>query len=73
MVTYGFIQVHKIHYIGTFALILRRKLLRIFLGITTLLRKIFLQMDVIGIYIKSLFGQNKYLIYIKIPPKCKIS
>ena len=51
LVAQGFFQVHRVYYIETFAPTIRRKSLRIFLAITTLLGMIILQMDVIGAYL----------------------
>ena len=51
----------------TFAPIIRRKSLRIFLAIATMLGMILMQMDIIGAYLESALGQNKQPIYMKIP------
>lgn len=50
----------------TFTLTIRYKALRIFLVIATILKMIFIQIDIIGAYLKSALEQNKQLIYIKI-------
>ena len=66
-------QVYEINYIETFVPTIKRKLLRIFLAITTLLGMILVQIDIIGAYLESAFSQDYHLIYIKIPQDCKIS
>ena len=48
LVDQGFSQVHGIDYTKTFVPTIRHESLRIFLAITTLLRMIILQMDIIG-------------------------
>ncbi len=62
-----FSQVHGIHYTETFTPTIRYKSLKIFLLIVAMLRIMFLQMDIIEVYIKSKFSQNKLLISMKIP------
>lgn len=71
LVVQSFAQVHGIDYIETFATTIRQKSLRIFVVIATMLGMIILQIDVIGAYLESSFGQNEHLIYIKIPQRCK--
>lgn len=70
LVAQKFFQVHGINYTEIFALIIRCKLLRIFLAIATILEMIFMQMDVISAYLESALGQNKQPIYMKIPQGC---
>lgn len=72
LVAQGFSEIHGIDYIETFASIIRRESLRIFLAVATLLEMISLQMNIIGAYLESVFGQNNHLIYMKILQKCKI-
>lgn len=63
---------HKIDYIKTFAPIIRRNSLKIFLVIAILLKMIILQIDVINAYSKSALGQGNYSIYMKIPQNWKV-
>lgn len=51
---------------------IRQELLRIFLAIATILGMIFLQMNIISIYLESSFEQGNHLIYMKISQKCKV-
>lgn len=51
---------------------IRRKSLRIFLAIAILLGMIFLQINLIGAYLESFFGQDEYPIYMKIFQRCKV-
>ena len=51
----------------TFAPTIRCKSLRIFLAITIMLGVVLIQIDFIGAYLESVFGQNKQPIYMKIP------
>ena len=55
----------------TFASTIRRKSLRIFLAIATMLGMILIQMDVIGAYLESALDQNEQPIYMKIPQGCQ--
>ena len=70
LVVQGFYQVHGIDYTETFAPTIRRKSMRIFLAIATMLGMILIQMDVIGAYLESAFDQNEQPIYMKIPQRC---
>lgn len=63
---------HEIDYIETFALTIRRKSLRIFLAIAIIMEMIFIQIDVVGVYLKSALGQNKQPIYMKIFQGCSV-
>ena len=49
-----------------FAPIIRRESLRIFLAIVVILGIIFMQMDIIGAYLKSTLSQNERPIYMRI-------
>ena len=51
-----FSQVYKINYIETFVPTIGRELLRIFLAITTMLKMILIQIDVISTYLESAFA-----------------
>lgn len=51
-----FSQVYEIDYIEAFVPTIRRELLRIFLAITTMLKMILIQIDVISIYLESAFA-----------------
>ena len=72
LVAQRFSQVHGIDYTKTFVLTVRRKSLRIFLAIAIILEMIFIQMDIIGVYLGSALGQNKHPIFIKIPQRCLV-
>lgn len=50
-----FAQRHEINYIEIFALIIRCKSRRIFLAIVTIMSMIFIQIDMVKVYLKSLF------------------
>ena len=63
---------HGIDYTETFAPSIRWEILEIFLVIAIMLKMILLQIDVIGDYIESSFGQKDQPIYIKISQKCRI-
>lgn len=51
-----FSHVYKINYIETFVPTIRRELLRIFLAITTMLKMILIQINVISTYLESAFA-----------------
>lgn len=59
LVAQRFSQIQGIDYKETFALIIKCKSPRIFLAIATMLKMIFIQMDVIDAYLKSAFDQNE--------------
>lgn len=65
-----FLQVYNINYTETFVPILRRKSLKIFLELATMVGMTLLQINVISAYPDSSFGQNNHHIYMKIPQKC---
>ena len=71
LVAQKFYQIYGIDYIETFAPTIRRKSLRIFLAIATMLGLILIQIDVIDVYLKSALDQNKQPIYMKIPQECQ--
>lgn len=54
-----FFQVYKIDYTKIFTLTIRHESLKIFLAIATILEIILIQIDVIDVYLKSIFSQNK--------------
>ena len=58
VVAQGFSQVYGIDFKETFAPTIKQELLKIFLAIATMLGMILLQIDVIGAYLESIFGQN---------------
>lgn len=60
---------HRIDHIKIFAPTIKYELLRIFLAIATILKIIIIQIDVIRVYLKTVFNQNKPLIYINIPQR----
>ena len=64
---------HEIDYTEIFTLTIRHKLLKIFLTIAILLEMIILQIDIIGAYFESFFGEHNHLIYMKILQRCKVS
>ena len=71
IVAQGFYQVHGIDYTETFAPIIRRESLIIFLAIAIMLGMILIQIDVISAYLKSALDQNKQPIYMIIPQGCQ--
>lgn len=50
---------------------MKKKLLRIFLAISCLLKLIVEQVDIVGAYLKSLLTDNDLLIFMKLPPEMK--
>lgn len=66
IVALEFSQVHNIDYIEIFSSTIRRKSLRIFLAIATIIKMIILQIDIIGVYLESALSQNNQPIYMKI-------
>ena len=58
IVAQSFLQVHGIDYTETFALIIRRETLKIFLAIFIMPKITLLQIDIIAAYIESLFSQK---------------
>lgn len=66
LIAQSFSQIYRIDYIKIFALIIKCKLLNIFLAITILLKIIILKIDIINAYLESFLGQNNHSIYIKI-------
>lgn len=68
LVVQGFLQVQGIAFLETFAPTVRRKSLQIFLAISAMLGLIIHQVDIVGAYLESLLDDNKFLIYMKLPP-----
>ena len=68
LVAQGFSQVQGIDFSETFAPTVRRKSLQIFLAISAMLGLIIHQVDIIGAYLESLLDDNKFPIYMKLPP-----
>lgn len=58
---------HKINYTKLFTLTIRYKSQRKFLAIVAMMGIILIQIDMVGIYLESALGQNKQLIYMKVP------
>lgn len=67
LVMQRFFQVPRVDFTKTFIPIIRQESLRIFLAIAALFDLILMQIDVIGAYLKSILGQNKQTIFMKIP------
>ena len=60
----------EIDFVKIFALIVKRKLLQIYLSLILLLNLfIYHQVNIIKIYLKSLLGDNEYKIFMKLPLK----
>ena len=72
LVAQSFSQVYGIRYTKTIAPTIRRKSIKIFLAIATMLGMIFFQMNVIGAYLESPLGQVDHSIYMRILQGCKI-
>ena len=72
LVAQGFLQVYGIDYTEIFVPMVRRKSLRIFLVIAAMLEMILIQMDIVGAYLESAIGQNKYPIFMRIPQGCLV-
>lgn len=58
LVSQSFFQVYEIDYIKIFALTIAPKLLRILLVIAIILRLIFLQITIIGVYLETFLGKT---------------
>ena len=72
LVVQRFSQVYGIDYIKIFTPIVRRKSLRIFLAIATMLELILIQINIVGAYLESALDQNKHPIFMKIPQRCLV-
>ncbi len=68
LVAQSFSQVHGIDFSETFAPTMRRKSLRIYLALCLMLNLFIHQVDIVGAYLKSLLGDNKQSIFMKLPP-----
>ncbi len=69
LVAQGFSQVQGIDFLETFAPTVRRESLRIFLAIFAMLGLVIHQVDIVGAYLESLLDDNKFPIYMKLPPE----
>ena len=67
-VTQGFSQIPGIKFAKTFALTVRRKLLRIYLAICLFLNLIIHQVDIVGVYLEGDLSDNEFPIFMKLPP-----
>ena len=72
LVTQKFSQVYRIDYTEIFALIIKHKLLRIFLVIAIILGIILVQINTVRSYLESAISQNKQPIYMRIPRECLV-
>ena len=72
LVSQRFSQGHEIVFTKTFAPMVRRKLLRIFLAIAAMLEMILIQMYIVGAYLESALGQNEHPIFMRIPQRCLV-
>lgn len=61
------LQIHKIDFSEIFSLIVRRKLLQIFLAILYMVDLIVDKVDIIGAYLKNLLTDNNLPMFIKLP------
>lgn len=68
LVAQKYSQIPGIDFNETFAPIVRRESLRIFLAISALFRFLVEQIDIVGAYLESLMGVNKLPILMKLPP-----
>lgn len=68
LVTQDFLQISGIDFSKTFAFIVKKKSLRIYLAICVLLRLFIYQIDIVGTYLESTFSNNKLPIFIKFSP-----
>ena len=73
LVAQRFSQVHGINYTETLAPMVRCESLRTFLAIAAMLEMILIQMDVVGAYLESTFGENKHPIFMRIPQGCLVA
>ena len=69
LVAQGFSQIQVINLTKTFAPTIKRELLQIYLAICLFLNLIIYQVDIVGAYLKSNLSNNKFPIFIKLPPK----
>ena len=68
LVAQGFLQILGIDFAETFAPTMRRKLLQIYLAICLFLNLIIHQVDIVGAYLESNLSNNKFPIFMKLPP-----
>ena len=68
LVIRGFSQVQGIDFLETFALIIKKELLRIYLVLYLILNLFIYQVDIVGAYLGSLLDINKFPIFMKLPP-----
>ncbi len=68
LVAQGFLQVPGIDFSETFALTVRRESLRIYLALCLMLNLFIHQVDIVGVYLESLLGDNELPIFMKLPP-----
>ncbi len=68
LVAQGFSQVHGINFSKTFARIVRRKSLQIYLVLCLILNLFIHQVDIVGAYLESLLKDNELPIFMKLPP-----
>lgn len=67
--TQNFFQIYKIDYTKTFTLRIKCKPVKICLAIALMLGMIFVQIDIIKLYLESTISQNKHVIQMKIIQK----
>lgn len=67
-VAHGFSQVLDINFAETFPPIVRRESLQIYLALCLMLKLFIHQVDIVGVYLKSLLSDNDLPILIKLPP-----
>lgn len=69
LVAQRFSQVQKIDFSEIFASTVRKKSLHIYLAFCLMLNLFIYQVDIVSVYLESLFGNNKLPIFIKLSPE----
>ncbi len=69
LVAQGFSQVQEINFSKSFALTVRRESLQIYLAICLMLNLFIHQVEIVGAYLESQIGNNKFSIFMKLPPE----
>lgn len=68
LVPQRFSQMPGINFCEIFAPTVRRKLLRMYLVLCLALNLFIHQVDIVGVYLESLFNDNEFPIFMKLPP-----
>lgn len=69
LIAQGFSQVQGVDFCETFAPIVRRESLQIYLALCLMFHLIIYQVDIVGAYLESLLDDYKFPIFMKLPPK----